>query len=97
MVKVKGKHDTLNPGEASKTHVAQRRQRAGRLEGGGGGSHWKSITAKEPDFGMMNALAEILRRQRHYDRALSMYEECLAKMKRVIGTKTTPTQKTLKF
>ena len=34
---------------------------------------------------MMNALAELFRNKGEYDRALPLYEECLAKRKRVLG------------
>ncbi len=53
------------------------------------------VTSGQEDVecSMMNALAEILGRQRHYDRALSMYEECLAKIKRVLGEDHPDTKK----
>ncbi len=34
---------------------------------------------------MINALAELFRNKGEYDRALPLYEECLAKRKRVLG------------
>ena len=37
------------------------------------------------EYRMMNALAELFHNKGEYDRALPLYEECLAKRKRVLG------------
>ena len=46
---------------------------------------------------MMNALARLFNDKGDYDRALPMYEECLAKRKRVLGEDHPDTKSTQKW
>ena len=46
---------------------------------------------------MMNALADMFKNKGEYDRAMPLYEECLAKRKRVLGDDHPDTKSTQKW